>query len=156
MYYENLINSAGTSYRRVAVRVVGGDWRWRGTGWFGHGCTSSGGNVMLITLFAKLKPSNQFYKIHRQTTLHNNLLCAHVLEVFWKMLTTGYLRVNQELGGWRFLSSCHIYNFVPYGHEYLTILLSITKPTQPLSCRHFYGLNYCLWYYCLHFWSDCF
>ena len=55
-----------------------------------------------------------------------------------------------------FLSSCHIYNFVPYGHEYLTILLSITKPTQPLSCRHFYGLNYCLWYYCLHLWSDCF
>ena len=101
MHHKNFPKSAGTSYRRVAVRVVSGDWRWRGTGWFGHGCTSSGGNVMLITLFAKLKPSNKFYKIHRQTTLHNNLLCAHVLEVFWKMLTTGYLRVNQELGGWR-------------------------------------------------------
>jgi len=62
--------------------IVSGDRGQRETGWFGSVSTSSGGNIMLITLFAKLKASNQFYK-DSQTTLRNNY-SAHV---YLKQLT---------------------------------------------------------------------
>ena len=44
-----------------------------------------GAAEMLFTLFAKLKVQNGFTK-DSQTTLHNNLFCACVLEIFQKVL----------------------------------------------------------------------